>query len=210
MLPVNLDVSRINVALVGRGLRAVRRLDLLEEAGCRSIAVFSDAASAYLQVRAGNRLRSRLPSVRDLAAARLIYIVDLDSAQSEMLASIAQAAGCLVNVEDRRHHCDFHSPAVVRRGDLVIGISTNGRCPGLARRIRLLLERLFPADWAGRTAKLAERREEVRRLGGGPDAILRAVDAELAHIEPASIGHNGPPSTQPQQGEASAPASWAY
>lgn len=214
MLAVNLDMSRLNVALVGRGMRAVRRLELLEEAGCRSILVYSDDPSPYLQVRAGSRLRHRLPSIRELSAARLVYLVDIDPAPAALIADIARHAGCLVNVEDRRQHCDFHSPSVVRRGDLVIGISTNGRCPGLARSLRKFLDRLFSRDWSERVRSLGERRDRLREAGNVPTAILRAVEREVGRLEPQQAGHNGPPpgpGLRPVGADASdAPASWAY
>jgi len=56
---------------------------------------------------------------------------------------MARNAGALVNIEDAKPLCDFHVPSLVRRGDLVMTVSTAGRSPGLARRLRRHLEKLF-------------------------------------------------------------------
>jgi precorrin-2 dehydrogenase/sirohydrochlorin ferrochelatase len=69
------------------------------------------------------------------------------SLRSELAAShlrhIAEGAGILLNVEDDIACSIFHSPAVVRRGDLIVAISTGGQCPGLAPAIRRRIEASF-------------------------------------------------------------------
>jgi precorrin-2 dehydrogenase/sirohydrochlorin ferrochelatase len=215
MLPINLDLERVDVALVGRGLRAVRRLELLEAAGCRRVTVFSDEPEGYLQVRAATRLHRHLPEARDLAGVQLVYIVDLDDEASRRMAARAHEAGALVNIEDRRDHCDFHTPAVVRRGDLVIGISTEGRHPGLARSVRLFLEALFTGDWAERVRRLAETRRQLRRTGSDSAAILAGAEAEVAHLAATAdrLRRNEPPEgLRPAVARDAGPApqSWAY
>jgi len=60
----------------------------------------------------------------------------------------ARARGVLVNVMDDPQHCDFAAPAIVRRGELSIAVSTGGRSPALARRLRIDLEERFGPEWA--------------------------------------------------------------
>jgi precorrin-2 dehydrogenase/sirohydrochlorin ferrochelatase len=99
------------------------------------------------------------------------------------LAGIARSAGTLVNVEDRRAWCDFHSPALVRRGDLLLTVSTNGRSPGLAARIRRRLEGSFGPEWAERLDRLGTKRDAWRRR---PRPL-----AELARLTDAAIDRQG-------------------
>ena len=66
-----------------------------------------------------------------------------DPAVNEAVFREAQALGCLVNVVDDPARCSFFVPAVVRRGALTIAVSTGGKSPALARRIRQQLESLF-------------------------------------------------------------------
>ncbi|MGQ0665232.1 MAG: precorrin-2 dehydrogenase/sirohydrochlorin ferrochelatase family protein [Pseudomonadota bacterium] len=174
MLPIVLDLARLGVALVGRDARAVRRLALIEADGVRRVRVFSDRPSPALAEAAGPRLLARLPAAADLAGTAVVYIADLGPDEGAALARIAKAAGALVNVEDDRAASDFHSPSVLRRGELAIAISTNGKSPALARRIREFLETLFPADWAGRLARLADLRRRLRECGASAPVIVNA------------------------------------
>jgi precorrin-2 dehydrogenase/sirohydrochlorin ferrochelatase len=71
-----------------------------------------------------------------------------DDAIDERVAADAEAAGVLVNVVDRTSLCDFIAPAVVRRDDLVIAISTSGASPALAKRLRRQLEDELGPEYA--------------------------------------------------------------
>lgn len=82
-----------------------------------------------------------------------------------------------MNVEDVKPLCDFHMPSLVRRGDLVVTVSTGGKSPGLARRLRRYLETLFGPEWAGRLNELAEKRDDWRRQDVGMAEIGRRTDA---------------------------------
>jgi precorrin-2 dehydrogenase / sirohydrochlorin ferrochelatase len=165
MLPLALDLARLPVAVVGRGTAARRRLALLDEAGARQVAVFSDAPDAELAQAAGDRLSRRLPEQDDLAGRALLLVCDLPRPLAARLAAEGHALKLLVNVEDDIALCDFHMPAIVRRGDLVLAISTGGKSPGLARALKQWLERLFDARWVERLQRLAHRRERWRASG---------------------------------------------
>jgi len=84
----------------------------------------------------------------------------------------------LVNVEDRPALCDFHSVAEVRRGDLLLTVSTGGASPGLAARIRARLAGEFGPEWADRLAQLRGQRAvwrcDGRDLAAETDALLQA------------------------------------
>jgi precorrin-2 dehydrogenase/sirohydrochlorin ferrochelatase len=179
MLPVVLDLSRVPVALVGRGERALGRLRAIEGDGVARARVFSDAPCPALAEHAGVRLTARLPTAADLAGSRVVFIADLPPEESGDVAAAAYAAGALVNVEDQRGWCDFHSPALVRRGDLVITVSTNGQSPALAKRLREWLEAAFPEQWAARVADLARLRRRLRAHGLGAE-VTHATDAVIA------------------------------
>ena len=180
MLPVVLDLARVPVSLVGRDAQALNRLRKLEADGVPRVRIFSDAPSDALRAHAGERLVERLPNASDLAGSRIVFIADLPPEDVGDIATAATVAGALVNVEDQRGWCDFHSPSLVRRGDLLIAVSTSGLSPALARRIRLMLEALFPATWADRVAELARLRRRLRAHGLGAE-VTRATDAVIAN-----------------------------
>ena len=104
----------------------------------------------------------------------------LDEGEARELARRAQAAGVLVNVEDRPSLCDFHVPAIVRRGDLVLTVSTGGRAPGLARLLREWLGRRFGPEWTGRLNDLGATRARLARRRRGPAGSFATPRAVLS------------------------------
>ncbi len=180
MYPISLDVTRARVALAGGGPAAVRRLAGLDAAGATRVTVFAAAPGPALAEAAGERLVRRLPGAADLIDVRLLLVAGLGEKVSSALAATARAMGVLVNVEDRAPWCDVHVPAVIRRGDLVLTVSTNGRSPGLARRLRRFLEALFGPEWGGRVDEVATRRAAWRSAGAEAATVARLTDAHVA------------------------------
>jgi precorrin-2 dehydrogenase/sirohydrochlorin ferrochelatase len=183
MIPIVVDPRQSAMALIGRGRAAERRLELLLAGGAEQITVFSDAPSQHLAELAAHRLCRRLPKAAELARFALLWIADLPIAQAAPLARAARAGGCLVNVEDVVAFCDFHNPAQVRRGDLLLTVSTGGKSPGLAARIRAQLARVFGPEWAMRLERIGEQRTAWRRE-------RRSLD-DLAHLTNATIDAHG-------------------
>lgn len=176
MFPVMLDVARLPVVVVGNGPATVRRLALLDAGGAARLTVFADDPIPDLTAAAGTRLKRDRPTAADLKGPAAIFIVDLPEDRARGLATIARAGGALVNVEDNIPLCDFHTPSLVRRGDLVLAVSTAGKSPALCRRLRLHLERLFPPQWAERLEALAEARRRWRADGADPAAVIRRTN----------------------------------
>ena len=152
MLPVSLNPEALRVGLAGAGDGLVRRAALLAGAGVRPVAV---------------SLADALPPLN------VLFVAGLDRPAARALADEARAAGILVNVEDVPELCDFHVPAIVRRGDLVLTASTGGQAPGLARRLREWLESHFGPEWTGRLADVGAARAGWRADGMPPEEVSR-------------------------------------
>ncbi len=204
LYPVVLDLAGRGAVVVGGGRVALRKARALADAGARVTAV----APAFLPEFAEDaRIRClREPyAARHLEGARVVVAATDDPAVNRRVADHARAAGVLVNVVDVPDLSDFIVPAQVRRGDLVVAISTGGAAPGLSRRLRERLEREFGPEWAGylealrqtRARVLAEvtdpalRRRIFERLTepdlleaarAGPDALARAVASAVAEV----------------------------
>jgi precorrin-2 dehydrogenase/sirohydrochlorin ferrochelatase len=89
-----------------------------------------------------------------------------DAGERDAISQAARDRGVLVNVMDDVSNCDFAAPAIVRRGDLVLAISTGGASPAVARKVREDLERRFGTEWAETLTVIAEvRRESLPALG---------------------------------------------
>ena len=179
MLPLAIDLSNWPVLLVGDGRAALARLNMLEGAGARDLTIFAEAPSAALRARAGARLVERLPSDAEVAAARLLFMAGLGLAETERLAALARAHRVLVNAEDVPPLCDAYAMAMVRRGNLVLGVSTEGRSPAVARVLRQWLQVRFGPEWGARLEAAAALRDRLRAEGATSAVITGATAALL-------------------------------
>ena len=173
MLPVAIDVGRVRVMLVGSGERLRRRLRLLDAAGAAHLEVYDASPLPELVTAAGPRLRRRLPQAREVRRTQLLFLVGLAASTASRLHGIAVEAGVLVNIEDEIDGSDFHSSAVVRRGELTIAISTGGKSPGLAAAVRRQIEQWFGHEWGGHLERAAALRSCWRASGEGNAAVAR-------------------------------------
>jgi len=194
MLPITVDLARIRVVLVGTGTAARRRLALLDEAGAGELEIYAADADPALAAAAGTRLRTRLPDPEEIARAQLVFVAGVADPAASRIRRIAAVAGVLINVEDDREHCDFHSAAVLRRGDLTVAVSTNGRSPGLAAAIRRSLEAQFGPEWQVRLDRVAALRAAWRATGAAPAAIARRTAQWLSEV--GGRGHDAFPDRQ--------------
>jgi precorrin-2 dehydrogenase/sirohydrochlorin ferrochelatase len=177
MIPLALDPKFVSLAVAGNGQLALRRLTALRQAGAASALLFADAPIPELAAAAGDALIGRLPNQDDLRGLHVLWLVDLAPERAAALADQARALKLLVNVEDVPAYCDFHSVAEVRRGDLLLTISTNGAAPGLAGSIRRNLEACFPPEWGDRVAEIAALRKGWRAEGVTMPEAARRIQA---------------------------------
>lgn len=163
--PITLvDMGNTPCVVIGGGEVAARKVAALREAGARPI-VISPALcdSLRCQIDADEiDVVGRVYRTGDLAGARLVIAATDDPATNELVWSEAQAVGCLVNIVDDPARCNFHVPAVVRRGALTLSISTSGNSPLLARRIRETLEQQFDPAYERYLDLLGELRSQTR------------------------------------------------
>jgi precorrin-2 dehydrogenase/sirohydrochlorin ferrochelatase len=147
MLPLVLNPHSIKVGLAGQGEALARRAALLAEAGVEARLLSADVSDAVLQ------------------PLQLLFVAGLTEDEARHLAGRARGLGLLVNVEDAPPLCDFHVPAIVRRGELLLTASTGGAVPGLARRLREWLADTFGPEWTERLSDLSAARARWRSAG---------------------------------------------
>jgi len=136
--PVWLRIAGERCVVIGGGDVATHKVDALLAAGA-VVTVVAPRASATLRGRAAAgelTLECRAYRPGDLAGARLAFAATDDEALHAQLAQEAAAANVPLNVVDRPAWCSFIMPAVLRRGALSIGVSTEGHSPALAGRVR--------------------------------------------------------------------------
>jgi len=157
MLPLILKPVHIKVGLAGEGPGRERRAALLADAG--------------MEVR----LLPEVISDELLEGLQLLFVAGLPKSDARALVGRAGSLGILVNVEDMPDLCDFHVPAIVRRGELLLTASTGGQVPGLARALREHLAQAFGPEWTARLKELGAARARWRSEGLPPHQVSQHV-----------------------------------
>jgi precorrin-2 dehydrogenase / sirohydrochlorin ferrochelatase len=157
MLPLVLNPIDLKAGLAGRGPERDRRAALLAEAGVE-VRLLPDAVPDAI-----------------LASLQVLFVAGLPEGEARDLTVRARALGVLVNVEDVLPLCDFHVPAIVRRGDLLLTASTGGQVPGLARALRENLADQFGPEWTVRLRELGAARAKWRSQGLTPREVSQQV-----------------------------------
>lgn len=164
MLPLVVNPVGLKAGLAGRGEARERRAALLAESGVEA------------------RLLPDQVADEDLAVLQLLFVAGLTEGEARDLANRARRLKVLVNVEDVLPLCDFHVPAIVRRGELLLTASTGGQVPGLARRLREKLADEFGPEWTGRLKELGAARAKWRARGLSPAAVSEQVREMVARM----------------------------
>lgn len=163
--PVMLDIRGKVAIVVGGDDIAAEKAAGLVAAGAE-VRVISPRFCDALLVLAEQQKITLLPKAYqrgDLAGAFLVIAATSDPELAEAVWSESQERGQPINVVDMPRYCSFILPSILRRGQLTIAVSTEGASPGLAKRIRQQLEKLFPAAY-----------EPYLRLASAARARLRA------------------------------------
>lgn len=154
------------VLVAGGGENAARKIRLLRKAGARIRVVAPDLNAELRSLVAEGAAEHHSDFSPALLDGVRLVISAYGDARDEAIAFAAQQHGLLVNVVDRADLSDFTVPAIVERGDITIGISSNGTAPLLLGRIRAQIEALLPARLGDVAALAGEFRGTVARVIG--------------------------------------------
>jgi precorrin-2 dehydrogenase / sirohydrochlorin ferrochelatase len=163
LFPMFLKLDGRQVLVIGAGKVGEPKIGSLLEKGARIRVVALQASPAVREWACEGRieLAMRAFSSDDLAGAFLAIVATNSRTLNERVYHEAQRRGVLCNVVDVPDLCDFFYPAVVRRGDLQIAVSTAGQSPSLAQKIRQQLEKQFGPGYATWVAELGETRKLI-------------------------------------------------
>ena len=163
LFPMFMKLEGRQCLVVGAGKVGEPKIGGLLETGARISVVALDASPAVREwARLGKLdLDLRAFTATDLDGAFLAVVATSSRTLNERVYHEAQKRGVVCNVVDVPDLCDFFYPAVVRRGDLQIAISTAGHSPSLAQKIRQQLEKQFGPGYAAWVAELGETRKLI-------------------------------------------------
>lgn len=119
----------------------------------------------------------------DLAGVFLVIAASGSAALHTEIYEEARSRGVLCNCVDEPERCDFYFPAVVRRGELQIAISTGGLSPALAQRLRKDLDQQFGPEWEEWVAQLGRTRDELQSIPMPPEQRKRLLH-QYASLDP--------------------------
>ena len=165
LFPVNLNLDQKPVLVVGGGMVAARKAASLVRAQAR-VTVVAPAAVAAIADDPDVRWQRRPYRRGEAASYRLVVTATNDPAVNAQVRHDAEAANVFVNAADDPANCTFTLPAVVRRGDLQIAVSTSGRSPALARWLRQRLDRDLGSGYCALLDLMAEVRAEAKTVHG--------------------------------------------
>ncbi len=165
-LPIFLNVKDKRTLVVGRGVIAARKADLLLRAGSRVTIVTPELGDELSQLAEKYPFEHKAEalSADDLDGCMIVFGCSTDDSVNQQLCKYAAAAGIMVNVADQTDYSDFTMPAVVDRTPLLIAISSGGASPLLTRSIKARFETEIPAAY-GRLAEFAGRyRDRIKAM----------------------------------------------
>ncbi len=183
---VSLQLRDRPVVVLGGGPVAERRIATLLDAGA-DVTVISPRVTTTIGrwASAGRiRLEQRGYEKGDLRGARVAFAATGEARANRAARTEADAERVWLNVADEPSLCDFYMPAVMRRGRLTVGISTDGASPALAARLREKFDRDLGPEYDALLQKLADLRARCRQQGRPLSDARAEIDALIDTVLP--------------------------
>jgi precorrin-2 dehydrogenase/sirohydrochlorin ferrochelatase len=148
--PIYLDIRDRNCLVVGGGSVGSRKVETLLDCGAKVTVVSIDAGETLkkLSDRGVIQMKERAFQSADLDNMFLVIGATDNEALNFEIYAAARRRGVLCNIADRPEACNFVLPSIVNRGDLIIAISTSGKSPAFAKKLRKQLEAQFGSEYA--------------------------------------------------------------
>ena len=151
LFPVFLKLDQLTTLIVGGGYVGMEKLGAVVQnspnANIKLVAtVISDEIKELAKEYPKVLLIEKPYEATDIEGADLVIAAVNDRAVSQQVSMDAKQKGKLVNAADKPELCDFYLGSIVQKGSLKIAISTNGKSPTVAKRIKEVLNEALPAE----------------------------------------------------------------
>lgn len=181
--PVSLNIRNRKCVVVGGGQVALRKVRALLEHGAEVEAISLDLCPDLVRLAERGEIRAltREYRVGDLKNAFVAIAATDNGDINQRVVAEAHGRAVLVNVVDDAESSDFIVPSHLHRGEVTIAVSTGGKSPALARKIRSKLEKELGDEYALLVRLIGEVRSEVRqqKIKIDSDGWQEALDLEL-------------------------------
>ena len=170
--PVHLDIKNRDCLIVGGGAVGTRKVKTLLECGARVTVISPRPAEPLKNLAAEGTitLKERPYRSEDLKGMFLVIGATDDETLNHQVSQDAERSNTLCNIADRPEVCNFILPSIVQRGDLVITISTSGKSPALAKKLRQKLETQFGKEYADFLILMGAIRKKLLGQAHEPEA----------------------------------------
>ncbi len=195
LFPIFLKLEKLKVLIVGGGNVALEKLNavLANSPETYVTVVAPEIISEIIQMASQNeniKIKNRIFFPGDLFNADIVIAATADYNTNKIIKDEAKNREILVNVADTPDLCDFYLGSIVHKGDLKMAVSTNGKSPTLAKRVKEVLNDAFPNE----TQEVLDNLEVIRKKlsGNFSDKMKKlneitsvlAVENNLASIRP--------------------------
>jgi precorrin-2 dehydrogenase/sirohydrochlorin ferrochelatase len=170
--PIHLDIQNRNCLVVGGGGVATRKVIKLLDCGAKVTVVSPGMSEKILDLGESEHLKikQRPYQAGDLEGMFLVIGATDDEILNRQISRDAEDRKTLCNIADRPEVCNFILPSIVQRDDLVITISTSGRSPAMAKRLRKLLENQFGQEYGEFLKLMGAIRQKLLSQSHEPEA----------------------------------------
>jgi len=185
LFPIFLKLENLRVLLVGGGAVGLEKLTaILGNSPATAVTVVSETFRPEVQALAARypqvQLREKSYEPHDLLGHDIVFVATNDTAVNYRVKAHATAQRLLCNVADTPTECDFYLGSIVQKGDLKIAISTNGKSPTVAKRLRVVLNEALPDELHSVLQHMTVIRGKLAGDFAHKVKSLNAVTAELA------------------------------
>jgi len=165
--PINVDLQDRPCVVIGGGKVAYRKVHSLLKAGAKIRLIsphIKEGVQAFVDEGKITWIE-REYEPGDLEGSTIVFVAVDDPAVGAVVAEEAKKLNLLINVADIPHQCTFTLSSYIERGDLLVTISTGGKCPAYSRHMRHTLEEIVDDSYGEVLGILGQTREEILKLG---------------------------------------------
>ena len=170
--PINLDIQNRHCLVIGGGKVATRKVATLLKCGARVTVVSPEATDRlqFMEMSGSIRLINRPYRTSDLGGMFLVIGATDNKELNRQIYQDAENSGRLCNIADQPDLCNFILPSIVNRGDLILGISTSGKSPAFAKKLRKDLEKIYGDEYVLFLQLMGALREKLLSRTHEPEA----------------------------------------
>lgn len=151
LFPVFIKLNSLRTLLIGGGSVALEKLTaILNNSRNADVTLLAEDINPEIEKLALDfpllKLKQKSFEIDDLSDVDIVFAATSNNLLNEFIRAQAHEKGLLVNFADKPELCDFYLGSILQKGDLKIAISTNGKSPTLAKRLREVLNDGIPAE----------------------------------------------------------------